>query len=490
MKKERADFHAHTHKSNLMSRDSTNFEFQIIDKALELGLKGQALTEHGNLSSHVKAMLYLRKLRSKYEKEYEEAQQSNMNIFDYNKVRDKYLQTKDFKLCLGIEIYLVDREKINKARAHNESIKFYHLVVVAKNLKGYRAIARLSSKAWKDSFFLRGMERVPTYKDEFYEWLKENKDDVIVTTACLGGELADLSLKLLQDKENEAEYRRQITDFVLGFKNILDENFFIELQPSYTEEQIAFNKIAVQIAESFGVKVMINTDAHYISKEMKEIHSIYLKSQNSERETEQFYASTYMMSCEEILEYFYYFDSNLVETFFENSIKALEGIEEYDLFKPTEVPRTTINYDENRWSTLAPIVLSNIEKYEYIYKFGTSVYEIDKALLQQLELGIERKNIEITEEVLERINLELGSLWEISEKLNQRLSSYYLLTKEIVDIIWLVSLVGVSRGSAGAFYICYLLDITQIDPIEYNLDSWRHISKERPELPKRLYWVV
>ena len=128
-------------------------------------------------------------------------------------------------------------------------------------------------------------------------------------------------------------------------------------------------------------------------------------------------------------------------------------------------------------------------KYPYIVKYGTSPDIMDRTLLQQIEEGLIKKNIQLDSVVLGRIETELESLWKISEKLHQRLSSYYLLTKEIVEIMWRVSLVGVSRGSAGAFYICYLLNITQINPIEYDLPSWRHISATRPELPKQ-YWAV
>ena len=492
MRKERADFHLHTHKSNLFCRDSTNFEFQVIDKALELDIKGQAITEHGNLSSHVKALLYLKELRNKNKERVESFDFAKGNVIDFNIIKNEYEKSMDFRLCLGIEIYLVDREKIINARKNNEYTRFYHLVLVAKNLKGYRAIAKLSSKSWEDSFVFRGMDRVPVYKDYFFEWLQENKEDVFVTTACLGGELADLSLQYLKasSKEESEMLRGQIENFILPFKSILGDNFFIEIQPSFFEEQIAFNKLAIMIAESLNIKILINTDAHYLSRELQEVHSIFLRSQNAERETEQFYSSTYMMNYDELREYFPYIEEEKFDNYIDNSLEILNSVEEYDLYKPTEVPNTTISYDPQRMSILAPYVINNIEKYKYIYLYGTSQHNIDRALLQQMEEGIINKNINITEEILDRINTELGSLWEISEKLNQRLSNYYLLTKEIVDIIWLVSLVGVSRGSAGAFYICYLLDITQIDPIKYNLDSWRHISKERPELPKHLYWAV
>lgn len=451
----RFDSHTHTHKSNYQHRDSTNFEHTLIDRALELGLKGIAITDHAVLSGHVDALLYLKKLRDKGE-------------------------AQDFKLGLGTEIYLVDREVVNKAVEENEPTKFYHLILVAKNYDGYRALAELSSQSWKESFFFRGVQRVPTYKDYFVEWAKKNRGNVIVTSACLGSEFAQLVLQFAQ--EQSVKNRDRIISFLKTMYELFSSDFYIEIQPSFNEEQIVYNKLAIQIANTYGIKVVINTDAHYASKEMKEIHSIYLKSQEAERETEQFYASAYLMGVEELRTYFDYLNDEQFSSYMENSLEIESKIEEYDLYHSTIVPKTTITFDETKGSILAPIVLSTT-KYPYIVKYGTSPEVIDRTLLQQIEAGIIKRGLELNEKVLSRINTELESLWEISEKLQQRLSSYYLITKEIVEIIWLVSLVGVSRGSAGAFFICYLLEITQINPIEYDLPDWRHISATRPELP-------
>ena len=95
---QRFDCHTHTHKSNIQHRDSTNFESKLIDKAIELGLKGIAITDHAVLSGHVDAIQHLKKLREK-------------GIGN------------DFKLGLGTEIYLVDRNIINYARENNEPTK-------------------------------------------------------------------------------------------------------------------------------------------------------------------------------------------------------------------------------------------------------------------------------------------------------------------------------------------------------------------------------
>ena len=452
----RSEFHCHSEYSNIGNRDSTNFVSKLIDESIKKGLKGVAITDHANLSAHIKAIKYREKLK-----------EENQNL--------------DFKICLGTEIYLVDREEIEIARSKNEPTKFYHLILVAKNEKGYRAIAELSSKSWMERFFYRGVERIPTYKDFFYNWLKENAKNIIVTTACLGGEFANLINKFIET--NDDSYIKNASNFAYSIWKLAEDNFFIEMQPSKFQEQIEFNKIALNLAKKWGVKTLINTDAHYLNASKKWIHSTYLKSQNAERETEQFYSSTYLMDCEELWDYFKeYMDIEDFKVCCKNSIDILKEIEEYDLRQPTQVPHTRLTYQMGRSSVLAEHIYDK-DRWEYIYKYGTSEHEIDRILLQQIEIGLEERNLIITEKILDRLNEELESLWEISENLGQRLANYYLLTKELVELIWELSLVGVSRGSAGAFFICYLLQITQINPIDFDLPSWRHISKERPELP-------
>ncbi len=468
----RFDCHTHTHKSNIQHRDSTNFESKLIDRAIELGLKGIAITDHAVLSGHVDAILHLKKIRKEAKEAVSNSPYDLVSLDRLNKV-------ENFKLGLGTEIYLVDREIINKARENNEPTKFYHLILVAKNYDGYRALAELSSNSWEEAFTFRGVMRTPTYKDYFIKWAERNAGNIIVTTACLGSEFSQLVLNYIQNPTEEN--RQLISNFVLYFKNTFQDDFYIEIQPSHFEEQIAYNKLAIQIAEHYGIKVVIDTDAHYDSNEMREIHSIYLKSQNAERETEQFYASAYLMDVEELRSYFEYVDDIQFNEYMKNSLEIADKIEEFDLYRETEVPKTTIQFDANGQSILAPLVLSTT-KYPYIVKYGTSPEVIDRTLLQQIEEGLIEKNINIDDVVLSRLNVELEALWEVSTGLNQRMASYYLLTKEIVELMWKVSLVGVSRGSAGSFYICYLLGITQINPIQYNLDYWRHIDKNKIEL--------
>ena len=129
------------------------------------------------------------------------------------------------------------------------------------------------------------------------------------------------------------------------------------------------------------------------------------------------------------------------------------------------------------------MLFRSYDKYEYINKYAHSGREMDRYYLHLLGEGFIKRGQEFNEENLERINVELEQLWIISEKLGQPLSSYFVLTQDVINMMWEVSLVGVSRGSASCYYTNYLLDIVQINPITYKLPYWRFLSKERATLP-------
>ena len=454
--------HGHTDASNYNNRDSIIKTEQMIDIAIELDHKGVAITDHAVLSNHVKALNYLKKLKEKDE------------------------SLKDFKLALGCEIYLVNKDEIDLAREKNERTKFYHLVVLAKNETGYRQLTKISSKGWKNSFYYRAMERTPVYKTDLTNIVNENKGNLVVTSACLGSEFATYVLSYLDAKKLNLqkrmnEYQNKINNYLIYMKELFGDDYYIELQPSYGDEQIEYNTFALEIGRYYGIKCIVATDAHYQRPEYRNTHAEFLKSQNAERETDSFYQSTYMMSVEEIKEYFEYLDEDTFNNLIENTNEIRNKIEDFDLYKPTQEPNATIKYDES-YEGYFKNVKSLSLNYPYIYKYLTSEHLIDRIILQQIEMGMERLNQEYNVINLTRLNKELESMWLVSEGLGERLSSYYVLTKEIVDLIWQVSIVGISRGSAGAYYICYILGITQINPIQYDLPEWRHIDSSKIEL--------
>ena len=442
MTKEMFSIHNHTDVSNYRLRDAINTPEKLIDYAMELGLPGIAITDHETLSSHIKA--------------------------------SRYVEDKDFKLGFGNEIYLVDKETIYHARENNEKTQFHHFLLLAKNKKGYEFLKRQSSKAWQNNFYFRGMERVPTYYDELEELMKDYKGDVIASSACLGGPIPQAILKYHETRDNKdkQEIMRLIKWCVKVFGK---DDFYLELQPSKNEEQLIVNKVLLQLGKQLDIKCIVTTDAHYLNKEQAMAHKIYLQSSQGDREVESFYATTYVMNREELLEYF---DEDVLDELIENTHLIMDKIEPITFKQQTQVPDIDIPlYQPNRTFE------EYYDKYEYINKYAHSGREMDRYYLHLLGEGFIKRGQEFNEENLKRINVELEQLWIISEKLGQPLSSYFVLTQDVINMMWEVSLVGVSRGSASCYYTNYLLDIVQINPITYKLPYWRFLSKERATLP-------
>lgn len=469
-----AGWHNHTDKSNHENRDSIIPVEELIDIALELGHTGVGVTDHGVLSSHVRAIKHLDKLKKDVSKKLEK---DPFNVL----LLDRKEKLENFKLGLGTEIYLVNKEEIDLAREKNESTKFYHLVLLAKNKAGHGALRKISTRSWEESFYHRGLIRTPTYKEDLKELIEECKGNVVATSACLGSEFARMVMDY-SAYPNEKNHQK-IDMFLRYMFDLFGDDFYIELQPALPDntDQECYNRLALDIALHYGIKAIVATDAHYQRPEKRFAHRVFLNSQNAEREVDAFYGSTFIMTIEEIRSMMPYFNDEQVSWLLANTQEIANKIENYDLANPTQVPQAKTEYDYNYTSMLSSVI--DLTGYEYIKKFITSEHLIDKILIQQIEMGLERKKISWSVDVLERVNKELGSLWEISKQLKQRLSSYYVLTQYIVELMWRTSLVGVSRGSAGAFFICYALDITQINPMEYDLPDFRHITKERVELP-------
>ena len=160
----RLEIHSHTMYSNLRLLDSINRPKNLINRAIELGLSGICITDHESLSSHIEVNMYAKELLNKEE-------------------------TKDFKVVLGNEIYLTG--------TRDNGQKYYHFILLAKNREGYQALKELSSKAWMNSYWDRGLERVPTLYNELKDMLQKYPNSLIGTTACLGGELSTQTLNLI-----------------------------------------------------------------------------------------------------------------------------------------------------------------------------------------------------------------------------------------------------------------------------------------------------
>ena len=447
------EHHAHTDFSNTHLIDCINKISSLMDHAADIGLSGISITDHECLSAHIKALNHLKGMREKY---------------------------PNFQLILGNEIYLCHdcepyQSDSGKTYYPIESGQFYHFILLAKDAVGHHQLRELSTRAWDRCYSSKGVERLPTFYSDLKDIVASNPGHLVASTACLGGEFPKLILS--QNVQGAVE-------FVSFCWSIFGkENFFIELQPGLTEDQRFFNKTAIRFCKHFDLPWIITNDAHYLSADKRELHEIYLKSHEEEREAGDFYESTYLKTPQQMIERMKD-DLELtdIETGFKNTMVIAEMCKDagdYGLFHDTIVPQRPLQ--------TKPFIQGLFKEYYSICPsvkyLANSPHEQDQFFLQECERGVQNKNIPITEAVVKRIDIEAQQLLGISEKLGCRLTSYYNLMQYIEEIAWQVSLIGPGRGSACCLYCAYLMDITQVDSLENNLPYWRHTHVSKISLP-------
>ena len=181
---QRFEIHSHTHYSNLRLLDCINRPKELVNRAISLGLSGIAITDHECLSSHMELNLNQREIQK---------------------------ENTDFKIALGNEIYLCG--------SRDNGQKYYHFILIAKNKMGHRSLRELSSRAWMNSYWDRGMERVVTLYSDLEEIVSKYPNSLIATTACLGGQLSTHAVSYakavkLEDYQTQNEEHENIVNFV------------------------------------------------------------------------------------------------------------------------------------------------------------------------------------------------------------------------------------------------------------------------------------
>ncbi len=454
--------HNHTDRSNVRLLDSINKPSDLIDIAIKKGLCGIAITDHEILSAHLKALEYVESLKKN----------------DKNKDNE---QVQNFRLALGNEIYLC-RNGLTQDNYDGKVDKYFHFILIAKDKIGYNQLKRLSARAWKRSW-IKFLRRTPTYYSDVEEVIGEDKGHLIAATACLGGFLGTHILRYGGNSSQKGEEREKIYDFLDWCNTIfLPENFYLELQPSKSEEQIYVNNEIIDISKKYNNKIIITTDAHYLTKEDRENHKIFLTSSPGEREVDEFYASTYVMSSNEVHEYMdKYIGQDNVEEFLKNTREIYDKCEEYELAAPFKVPYMPLDAVELRQFTDEERQVLSSWNMPMLEKFSKMEYPEDVHLAKRIYLKGPFDEREKT-----RLNDELIAVEKSSDVQNIRWSRYLLQVSDYVKIFWELgdTLVGPGRGSAVSFYINYLLDITQINPLKEDVAMfyWRFLNPERASI--------
>ena len=464
--------HTHSEMSNIRLKDCTiKVKDAILYVANTLGQTGYTLTDHENMSNHLKVLNTVKELKGS----------------------GKIPNT--FKVGLGNEIYLIEEEELNNKLANKEYVSFYHFILIALDDIGHRQLRELSSRAWDRMFNYKGLDRVPTFKSDIEEIIGSNKGHVIGSTACLGGELSKSILIGDIDRTN-------------GFINWCqttfgDTNFYLEMQPhdpflsvdgvdSITEQEVVNTWIAKQ-----GLPTIITTDAHYLKAEDRKLHEAYLRSDEDEevtnsggREVGEFYATTYFMGINELRSRLNYLSNEFFEDCVHNTYNIYERINfesYYNLFKQQDIMRIPLP-PRNEWYWHDELVdlIEELDLTNLLYLIDDTD-DCNNYLASLWMQGFEIRNIprEEWKETLIRLDEEMENLLGISVAKNVTMSAYFILMHKFIDIIWeqANSIVGVSRGSAGGWILNYLLGIVQINPLKQpaEMPLWRFLSSERPD---------
>lgn len=449
------NLHNHSSYSNASVNfpDSINSVSQIVERAQQLNYQGVALTDHEMLSGCVE----MYKLQSKY---------------------------PDMKLILGNEIYCMSEEQFIQKRDANGDTPYYHLILIALDLTGWRQLCKLSTFAWENSFNKRGSLRRITTKEYIKEVIGEDQGHLVCCSACMGGEIAKL---LADEKTREAEKAVKQFQQIFG-----KDNYYLEIQPNEKDtHQWASNKRVISLAKKLKIPLIATTDSHMLNADERTAHAAAKNSKFSEdAEGEDFYATAYMMDEEELRKYL---RNNLtdkdIDIVFQNTMDICNRVTNYDgMLHAQIVPEIPEEYIPE--FKIKHKFKQYYDKYPYfgLYAQKTEIheayafYEIEEGLINKVLNTTLAPRIEL---YIERINNEMDIMNAIDEHNGSKLIAYYSTCKFMCDEIWkLGSPVGIGRGSAGCWEINWLLGISQINPLEMGekqalLFSERHMNKLR-----------
>lgn len=445
------NIHLHTAMgSSLKIRDSINKIEDVFEYSHSLGHSGIVITDHESITAHLNAMEYFQTIKNKDE-------------------------WSGFKLGLGNEIYLCP----DSCTVENVSTNVYpHFILLALDKKGHQGIRELSSVAWTKNNFMYVQMRTPTYYHDLEQMMDKYRGHIIGSSACLGSPICRRLLDY--EKDRSPIIWQECIEWVEYMKQLFgDDNFFLELQPNPSDEQIWCNARLIDLAEITNTNYIVSTDAHYLKKSDREIHKTFLNAEQSEREVDSFYQTTYIMSESEIHEYL---DQTIgfdkTEKAINNTMLIYDKLEDYDLRKSLHIPYTPLNTNEPN-EELYQKYVDKVPLYRDLFE---SEYDSDRHLLRRLLEYMDSDPYYQRDKAYNAVNECLDYLLQSSEVNGVRWSAYLMSMADYIDICWEVgSVVGAGRGSGVGFCLLYMLGITQVDPLREDVKTypWRFLNPKR-----------
>ena len=388
--------HVHTQYSIL---DGAAKIAELISKAKENGMNSLAITDHGNMFGVLKF---------------------------FNEAKKQGI-----KPIIGCEAYVAANSRFDKHGKENRHS--YHLVLLAKNLTGYRNLSRLASLGFKEGF----------YYNPRIDWdlLRKHSEGLIASTACLGGELP----KAIMHKGES-----QIDEVMKNFIDVFGDDFYLEVQDHGWPEQKQVNDRIFELAEKYDRKVIATNDVHFVKKEDYDAHKILI-CLNTGKDLDDtsglhYTGNEYLKSPAEMKELFKETPEVLA-----NTQDIVNKVEEYEIKTDIILPRFPL----------------------------PDGFETEDDYLRHLTyVGAEKLYEDVNEEVRERLDYELKVIKDMG------FPGYFLITQDfIAKAKEMGVLVGPGRGSAAGSAVAYCTGITNIDPIRYNLLFERFLNPERVSMP-------
>lgn len=500
--------HVHTQYSILDGQASIP---NLVEKALKDGMRGMAVTDHGNMMGIKEFYNYVKSKRKSAQSALKDLQEKLLALDtaedfgeyatreEAQKALEQQIATKkreaEFKPIFGCEMYVARRGMRTKECKEDQS--GWHLIVLAKNEKGYHNLIKLVSHAWVDGFYMRP-------RTDHAE-LEKYREGLIVCSACIGGEVPQ---KILSGNLEAAE------EAVLWFKKCFGDDYYLELQrhevkdPNLRANRETFplqqkvNRQLVELAHKYQIKLMCSNDSHFVNEENAEAHDRLIclsTGRDLDDPKRMLYTKQEWFKTQAEMNHVF---EDIPEAL-ENTCEILDKIEVYSIDHAPIMPNFAIPedfgteemyrekyteqdlYEEFTRDEHGNVVIDeeagkkkieHLGGYEKLYRIKLEADYLSKLAYE----GAHRRyGEELSEEVTERINFELYIMKTMG------FPGYFLIVQDYINAARndLGVSVGPGRGSAAGSVVAYCLGITQIDPIKYDLLFERFLNPDRISLP-------
>lgn len=384
----------------------------LVDRALTLGMPAIALTDHGVMYGAIELL--------------------------------KVCRGKNIKPIIGNEMYVINGDIEDKTKRYRK----YHQVVLAKNTQGYKNLVKLTTISNLKGIQGKGIFSRPCINKEL---LQQYHEGLIVTSACLGGEVPQAILK------GDLKLAREVAQW---YKNVFGDDYYLEIQDHGSIEDRIVNVELVKIGRELGIKIVATNDSHFISCYDVEAHDALLCIQTgkliSEDKRMRYSGTEYLKSAEEMAKLFRdHLPEDVIQDAIANTIQVADKVKHYDIMGEPRIPDYPVPKGHTADTYLEELAWTG--------------------LLERLKC---RSRSEINSVYKQRLEYEIKMLQQMG------FSTYFLVVWDYINFARLNGIpVGPGRGSAAGSLVAYSLKITNIDPVHHGLLFERFLNPERKSMP-------